>query len=140
MILDLFQIYRARRDKSLASKLALRFAQGQLLERATAPLLIVHLCLWILAIVMGAIAVALFITATQVHGAIMIIATIPLILCVVPVWVSLRLKAGLDYIRGLAESYSDSHVDRLFERNADDDHDITGQELSPTLHGASKAP
>lgn len=116
MILDLIQIIRARRDKSLASKLAMRFAQGQLLERATAPLLIVHLCLWTVVIIVGALAVALIHAAIKIHGAISIIAVIPLTLCIIAAWVSFRLKAGLDNIRAIADNYSDSQIDRLFNK------------------------
>lgn len=116
MILDLIQIIRARRDKPLASKLAMRFARGQLLDRATAPLLFVHLCLWGIVIIMGALAVVLIIAAIKFHGAIWVIAIIPLIVCVIAAWVSLRLKAGLDHIRTIAEGYSDSQLDRLFSK------------------------
>lgn len=124
MILDVVQIIRARRDKSLASKLALRFAHGQLLERATAPLLIVHLCLWTIAIIMAAIAATLIASAIKFHGAIMIVAFIPLAFCMLSAWLSLRLKVGLDHIRTIADGYSDSQIDRLFTQNVDDTPDI----------------
>ncbi|GHA91550.1 hypothetical protein GCM10009069_13410 [Algimonas arctica] len=124
MILELFQIFRARRDTTLASKLALRFAQGQLLERATAPLLIVHLCLWLVAIIMGAIATVLIMTAIKVHGAIIIVAVIPLTAGLISIWISLRLKMGLDRIRTIADGYSDSQIDRFFDRKGVDGHDL----------------
>lgn len=118
MILDIIQIIRARRDKSLASKLGLRFAQGQLLDRAAAPLLIVHLCLWVGVIIMGAIAAGLFAAAIEFHEAITIVALIPLAISLASAWVSIRLKTGLDRIRTLADGYSDSQIDRMFVRNA----------------------
>lgn len=121
MIFDLIQIIRARRDKSLVSKLAMRFAQGQLLDRATAPLLLVHLCLWATVFITGAIAMALIIAAIKIHGAIGIIAVIPLTLCIIAAWVSLRLKANLDHIRTIAETYSDSQIDRLLSKTAPHD-------------------
>lgn len=118
MILDLIQIFRARSDKALASKLAVRFAQGQLLERATAPLLIVHISLWSVSIIAGAITLILFAASETIHGAIGFAAIIPLILCILPAWMSLRLKAGLDRIRAIAAGYSDAQLDRLFDRDA----------------------
>lgn len=128
MILDLIQIFLARRDTSLASKLALRFTQGQLLERATAPLLIGHLCLWGMVIMMGAIAVGLFVAAINVHGAIVIAAIIPLSISLTSAWVSFRLKAGLDRIKGMADRYSDAQIDRMFDKNEPTlpDRDIHG--------------
>lgn len=117
MILDFIQIFRARRDKALASKLAVRFAHGQLLERATAPLLIVHIGLWAASIIAGVIALLLIVASETLHGAIGFAAIIPLALCILPAWVSLRLKAGLDRIRAIAAGYSDAQLDRLFDRD-----------------------
>lgn len=124
MILDLVHIIRARHNKPLASKLALRFAQGQLFERATAPLLIVHLCLWTIVIIMAAIAAIIIASAIKVHGTIMIVALIPLAFCIISTLLSLRLKAGLDRIRTIAEGYSDSQIDRLFTQHMDDNPDL----------------
>jgi hypothetical protein len=140
MILDLFQIFRARRDKTLASKLALRFAQGQLLERATAPLLIVHLCLWAIVIIIGAIAAGLILSAVKVHGAIIIVAILPLTVCFISAWISLRLKAGLDNIRAIADGYSDSQIDRLFNRNGADGHGLKPTTSSAASNNSPEAP
>lgn len=117
MILDLIQIFRARSNKALTSKLAVRFAQGQLLDRATAPLLLVHIGLWTISLVTGVIALVLIVASETLHGAIGFVAIIPLAFSIIPAWVSLRLKAGLDRIRAIAAEYSDAQLDRLFDHN-----------------------
>jgi hypothetical protein len=114
MILDIIQIFRARRDKALASKLAVRLAHGQLLDRATAPLLLIHIGLWTVSIMAGVIAFVLFIASETLHSALGFVAMIPLLFCLVPAWISLRLKAGLDRVRDIAASYSDAQLERLF--------------------------
>lgn len=116
MILDLIHIFRARRDKSLASKLALRFAQGQLLDRAAAPLLIVHLCLWGVAIIVSVISVLVIAAAIKTHWSVGIVGIVPLTIGVSCVWISIRLKKSLDHIRDLAADYSDSHIDRFLNK------------------------
>jgi hypothetical protein len=118
MILDIIQIFRARRNTALASKLAVRLAQGQLLDRATTPLLLIHIGLWTVSIVAGVLAFVLLIASETIHSTLGFVAMIPLLFCLVPAWISLRLKAGLDRVRDIAASYSDAQLERLFPQNS----------------------
>lgn len=117
MIIEIFQIFRARRNTALASQLAVRLAQGQLLDRATAPLFLVHVGLWTVSIISGALALVLFVASETIHSALGFVAMIPLLFCLVPAWISLRLKAGLDLVRDIAASYSDAQLERLFPQD-----------------------
>jgi hypothetical protein len=117
MIFDLIQIYRARRDRALTSKLAARFAHGQLLDRATAPLLLVHLCLWAAVIIMSFIFALILAAAIKTHWTIGVIGTAPLAIGFACGWVSVRLKKSLDQIRAMAAQYSDTRIDNLLNRN-----------------------
>jgi len=117
MILDLIQIYRARRDKALASKLALRFSQGQILDRATAPLLLVHLCLWGVTFIMFVIVMLITLTALKTHWAVGIIGLAPFMIGVSCGWVSVRLKNSLDQIRSIAANYTDSQIDKFLSQH-----------------------
>lgn len=127
MILDLVQIFRARKDRALASKLAVKFAQGQMLDRAAAPLLPVHVILWALSIVSGSLCLLLLYAAWQWHWTFILLATIPAFISVIAVKVSLRLMAGLDRIRTYAEGYSDQTIDTFFSETSvqDDDTQVT---------------
>lgn len=126
MIIDLIQIFRARHDKALASKLAVRFAQGQMFERATAPLLIAHFVLWAIVIIMGSLAIALILAAIKIHGSLYVIVTVPLCISLAAAWISLRLKSGSDRIKTIANSYSDAQMTRMFGQH----YDQNGSKLS----------
>lgn len=112
MLIDLIQIYRARRDPAKAAKLAGRFAQSQAIDRLTAPLLIVHLLLWLIAILMGALTAGLLFVSVKVHGAIAILSPLTLIVAIAAIMISLGLKSGLDRVKDYAGTLGDRSVDR----------------------------
>ncbi|MEM9600302.1 MAG: hypothetical protein AAF926_04710 [Pseudomonadota bacterium] len=111
MIIDLIQIYRARRDPAKAAKLAGRFAQSQAIDRLTAPLLIVHLLLWFVVILMGVLTAGLVLMAVKLHGAIALLSLLTLIMAFAAVMISLGLKSGLDRVKDYAGTLGDRGVD-----------------------------
>lgn len=113
MILDLVAIFRARRDPRLAVKLAARFAQGQAIERITAPLFIAHILLWILISTCVLIIVGLFAAASALHWSVGIAAVIPMLVGGCALIVERGLRTGMDRVRNTADRLTDRGVNRL---------------------------
>lgn len=113
MILDLYQIFRARKDPPLATKLAVRLAQGQLIERMTAPVLLIHILLWMIAGIGIFLSLVLLWAALTWHGVAWVLFPLPTAPAIGAIYISLGLKRGLDHIKTLANSYSDKGVERV---------------------------
>lgn len=121
MIADLFGIYRARHDRAAATKLAAKFAQGQVLDRVTAPLLLPLILLWV-AIVVCALLVALSIWGyAALHGSVLMLGVIPAAIGYLAFRIQAGLRMGMSRVQTIAETYTDKGLDSILPSKADDD-------------------
>ena len=123
MIGDVIGIYRARRDPKLAARLAARFAQGQLLDRISAPLLVPLVLLWSV-VILCALLVALSVWGfMSLHGAVAWLGLLPAGIGYLAFRVQAGLRAGLRIVQDLAESYTERGMDRVLAVGAADPQD-----------------
>ena len=113
MIGDLIGIYRARRDPRTAAKLAARFAQGQLFDRLTAPLLVPLVLLWVVIVVGGILAALAIWGSIALHGAVGFLGVIPAAIAYAAFRIQAGLRGGLEAVKALAEGYADRGLDRI---------------------------
>lgn len=112
MIIDLISIFRARREPKVAAKLAARFAHGQAIERVTAPLLIIHIAIWLGVILMIVLTIMILTLANATHGSVGLLCIIPVTIAVGGAALSIGLKRGLDRIKDIAGRIGDQGIDR----------------------------
>ena len=113
MIGDLIGIYRARRDPKTAARLAAKFAQGQVVERVTAPLMLPLVLLWV-AIALCAVLVALSLWGSaSLHGSLGLFGIIPAAIGYVAFRIQAGLRAGLDRVQALADRYAERGLDHV---------------------------
>lgn len=113
MILDLFAIFRARRDPRLAARLGARFAQDQAIERVTAPLFLVHIVLWGVIVICGIIIIGLAVAALSLHWKFALPGLIPVAICGVAIVLERGLRRGMARVRNIASQLTDRGMDRL---------------------------
>jgi hypothetical protein len=113
MIGDLYAIYEARRDPALAARLAARLARNQALDRAFAPLFIVHMLAWVAISLCALLLAAGLMGALFGHWAWMIPALIPGGLGFLIWKVRDGLVRGEKRIRSIAEQISEQGMDRV---------------------------
>ncbi|GLQ19283.1 hypothetical protein ACFFUB_12755 [Algimonas porphyrae] len=112
MLIELIQIFRARRDPQRAARLAGRLAQNQAIDRLTAPLLLVHILLWGLIIIAIGVAAALLYLAAHSHWSVGLATVLPITIAGLSGALSFGLKAGLDRVRDHAGRIGDLGVEK----------------------------
>lgn len=113
MLTDLIAIFKARRDPALAARLAAKLAQGQLLDRLSAPLFMVHLIAWAVVLTSLLLAGLFLAAAAQFHWSAGIPAVLPLAAGSLAVFVHVGLRRGLARVRAMAENLTDQGLDRI---------------------------
>ncbi len=113
MISDLLAIYKARRDPALATRLAAKLVQTQAMDRALAPLFIVHVLSWIAIGLCGILSIAGIGGAIFGHWSIIIPTLIPIGLGIGFWKLRTGLSAGEARIRALADAMTSQSLDRV---------------------------
>lgn len=116
MIIDLIAIYRARKNRPLAARLAAKFAQGQALDRLTAPLFLVHLVLWLIIGIGSLLFLATLWLAVTWHGSALLPGLLPGGLAFLAFRIDFGLRKGMDRIKAAADSLTDRGMDKLLKQ------------------------
>ena len=116
MILDLVQIFRARRDPARAARLAAGLVRGQAVERAFAPLLLARLALLGVTVVCGIAAALLIWGAAASHWTVALPAILPAVIGFAAVTVHRGLRRGQERVEALAAQMADRGVDAVMSR------------------------
>ncbi|WP_409432106.1 hypothetical protein ACJ3XI_07745 [Litorimonas sp. RW-G-Af-16] len=113
MILDLINIFKARRDPVLAAKLGGQFATEQALDKFSWPLIIVKFWLGLAGLICAALIIMFIYAAYKLGWAAALPAFIPaaVIYLIVKIWRGIN--TGLERVKAVAQSYTNRSVDTV---------------------------
>ena len=116
MIIDLYQIFRARRNPRVAATLAAKLARGQLLDRLSAPFFIIHVTICAIIIASGLLSLVFFLGAARIHETVGLLAWLFAGVAFAALYIGWAFKRGIDIVRRYAEDITDRQFQRAAHR------------------------